>query len=155
MNIRDGAGVIERLLRRGKYRHVLEIGTYRGFTAAFMSQFCERVTTIDLKYGRMERYNDTFDRAALWANLGTDNIDLHLVENDDEKAALIAGLDFDFAFIDGDHDRPKADFELVKHCGAVLFHDYDGDNAVTRLVDALPHSEVEIRDIFALWTRHG
>ncbi len=65
MNIRDGAGVIERLLRRGKYRHVLEIGTYRGFTAAFMSQFCERVTTIDLKYGRMERYNEAFDRENL------------------------------------------------------------------------------------------
>jgi hypothetical protein len=78
------------------------------------------------------------------------------VKDDAEKAALVAGLDFDLAFVDGDHDEGVAvDFDLVKRCGAVLFHDYavsrKGRNAVMNLVDSLPRHEVEVIDIFAFW----
>ncbi len=47
---------------------------------------------------------------------------------------------------------------MVKKCGRVLFHDYEpnykpGHGHVFRLVDGLPKEEVQINDIFALWTR--
>lgn len=153
LNIRDGAGVFDALLGGRKYKTILEIGTYRGLSAAYLSQFCDKVITIDLKHGRMERGNDAFDRQAFWAGLGITNIDLHLVDSNEDKARLIAGLDFDFAFIDGDHiaPGPAIDFDLVKRCGAVLFHDYDRGNDVQKFVDTLPREQIEIMDIFAFW----
>jgi predicted O-methyltransferase YrrM len=153
LSIRDGAGVFERLLGGGKYKRVLEVGTYRGITAAFMAQFCERVMTIDLIDGRLERQPDVPNRYDIWDALGIWNIDLHLVGSKGEKAALIGRLDFDFAFVDGDHEGngPAEDFALVKRCGAVLFHDYGARNGVTALVNSLPRRQVMIMDIFAFW----
>jgi hypothetical protein len=118
-----------------------------------MAQFCESIVTIDLKHGKMEQDNQRFDRVRFWEALGITNIDLRLVCCDLEKTELIDSLDFDFAFVDGDHEgtAPAKDFELVKRCGTVLFHDYDGDNGVTALINSLPREQVEIFDIFALW----
>jgi predicted O-methyltransferase YrrM len=118
-----------------------------------MSQFVDRVITIDLKNGLLESNGEDFDRQAFWDSLGIDNIDLHLVENDAEKARVCAAERYDFAFIDGDHEgrAPALDFKLVRGCGTVLFHDYGAANGVTRLVDTLPRQQVEIIDIFALW----
>jgi len=155
LSIRDGAGVIEKLLGGGKYRRVLEIGTYRGVSSAYMSQFVDSVHTIDLRRGKMEQDAQVFDRVRFWEALGITNCSLLIVESATEKADVINGMvDFDFAFIDGDHDgeAPRIDFNLVKRCGAVLFHDCEGDNGVTKLIKSLPPNEVQIMDIFALWT---
>ncbi len=158
LNIRGGAGVFERLLAGKGYRTALEIGTYRGCAAAEMASYCERVITIDLKAGRLESLNETFDRAAFWASLGIANIDLRLVEDDAEKKALIDTIEFDFAFIDGAHDaRVRDDFEMVKRCGRVLFHDYDRRGIpdldhVYDFVNTLPRQQVQVLDIFAYWT---
>lgn len=153
LSIRDGGGVFERVLGGKGYRTALEIGTYRGVTAAWMSQFVDRVITIDLKHGLLEQHNQPFDREAFWASLAIDTIDLHLVADDAEKARVVAAADFDFAFIDGNHDAPAParDFALVRGCGTVLFHDYGANNGVTAFVDTLPRKQVEIIDIFALW----
>ena len=153
LSIRDGAGAIEQILGGGGYRRVLEIGTYRGVASAYMAQFCERVTTIDLAFGKMEQDGQMHDRVRFWEAMGIDNIDLRLIDSDGEKPALIGAQEFDFAFVDGDHEgeAPRRDFELVKRCGAVLFHDYGADNGVTALVNSLPRKQVEIIDIFAFW----
>jgi predicted O-methyltransferase YrrM len=155
LNLHDGASVLQRLLDGKGYRTVLEIGTYRGVSAAWMAQFCDRVVTIDLAQGQMHKHAPDFDRMAFWDALGIRNIDLHLVENDQAKGALINGLDFDFAFIDGDHRArgPAKDFELVRRCGTVLFHDCDPRNPsdVSRFVASLPRHQVEQIGIFALW----
>jgi len=159
LSIRGGAGVIERILGEGKYRHALEIGTFRGVGAAALSLYCERVTTIDLKHGQLEVMGEPFDRYALWEQLGRNNIDLHLVEDNAEKAEIVNALDFDIAFIDGAHQTAGVtfDFNLVKRCGTVLFHDYDrrggpGQDDVANFVDSLPKAQVQAMDIFALWT---
>jgi predicted O-methyltransferase YrrM len=62
-------------------------------------------------------------------------------------------LSFDFAFIDGDHsyDAVAADFEMVKRCGAVLFHDYVPGNEVARFIDELPQDQVSRMDMFGFW----
>lgn len=158
LNIRGGAGVFEQVLSGNGYRTVLEIGTYRGVSAAEMSRYVERVVTIDLKHGRQEQLGEHFDRKAFWRGLGIDNIELRLIRDDTEKAALINGLEFDFAFVDGAHDATVAnDFDLVKRCGRVLFHDYDSRGTAERdyvydFVNTLPKHQVQVLDIFALWT---
>lgn len=157
LSIRGGAHVFERVLSGKGYRTVLEIGTYRGCSAAEMAQYCERVITIDLEHGKLEQMGEAFDRRAFWDSLGIQNIELRLVENDAKKAKLIKGLEFDLAFIDGAHDQTVAnDFELVRRCGRVLFHDYDPrgrpdlDHAY-RFVNTLPKDQITVLDIFALW----
>jgi predicted O-methyltransferase YrrM len=158
LRIGDGARVLTEMLAELRPRVILEIGTYRGCTAAYMAQFCERVITVDLVHGLLERGGEAFDRHAFWRSLGADNIDLHLADAEAAKARLIERLHFDFAFIDGAHDfdSVRADFELVKRCGRVLFHDYDPaarpqKNGVHALVRTLPAGQVSVRGIFALW----
>lgn len=159
-SIRDGAGVFDSVFGGGQYPRVLEIGTYRGISTAYLAGLCERVTTIDLVEGRLEQLGQHFDRRAFWRQLAIDNIDLHLVKDDAEKAALIEQLDFDLAFIDGGKNDIAQDFALVRRCGAVLFHDVDrrGEvafDAVIDFVESLPPAEVQVMDIFALWrARH-
>lgn len=154
LSIGRGEAVFKKALAGRKV--ALEIGTYRGISAACMAQYCERVVTIDLKHGRLEDHDDPWDRKKFWASLGLENINLHLVGDDGEKAKLVRSLDFDFAFIDGDHgDGVLTDFELVKRCGCVLFHDYattKPDHSVFKLVNSLPKRQVKILGIFALWT---
>jgi len=158
LNIRGGAGVFERVLSGKGYRTALEIGTYRGVAAAEMAQYCERVVTVDLAHGKLERDGETWDRGAFWAALGVDNIELRRVRDDAEKKAMVDALAFDFAFIDGAHDRTvRDDFELVKRCGCVLFHDYDARGRpeldhVYDFVNTLPPRQLQVMDIFALWT---
>ena len=163
MNIRGGGGVIERVMAGKGIRTALEIGTYRGVSAAEMSQFCERVVTIDLRHGRMEQLGDTHDRATFWRSLGIDNIELRLVADDAEKRRVIEALDFDFAFVDGAHDaRVADDFAMVRKCGRVLFHDADDNrkraikpdasNSVFEFLETLPQEDLAFDDIFCLWT---
>lgn len=157
LSIRDGGGVFERVLGGRQYKVALEIGTYRGVSAAEISQYVDKVITIDLKHGKIERMGETFDRESFWRDLGITNIELHLVEDDEEKARLIHSLDFDFAFVDGAHDQTVAnDFALVNRCGTVLFHDCDRRGRpeldyVIDFVESLPKGEVERMDIFGLW----
>jgi predicted O-methyltransferase YrrM len=156
----EDAAVFEQLLAGKKYRTVLEIGTYRGCTAAEMSQYCERVVTFDLYHGRTEKDEQSVSRKVLWDSLGVKNVDLILVNDDAEKKARIAAMDFDFAFVDGAHDYESVrfDFELVRKCGRVLFHDYyaGGDDRnpddVYRFVNSIHYGRVTVFGIFALWT---
>lgn len=163
LNIRGGAGVFQRVLSGKGYRTVLEIGTYRGCAAAEMAQYCERVVTIDLRYGKIEMNDGAFDRYAFWDSLGVRNIEFHAISDDAEKKALVDMLEFDFAFIDGAHDRTVADdFALVKRCGRVLLHDADDNrlrshrsgasNCVYEFISTLPKERIRVMDIFALWT---
>jgi predicted O-methyltransferase YrrM len=158
LNIRGGAGVFERVLKGKGHKVALEIGTYRGCAAAEIAQYVARVITIDLEHGKLEADGELWDRDQFWQSLGVHNITFHAVSNDKQKAALVNSIEFDFAFIDGAHDRTVSnDFELVRRCGRVLFHDYDrrggpGQDHVCDFVDSLPKEQVEQIDIFALWT---
>lgn len=160
LRLPGGEEALREALEGKGYRTVLEIGTFIGCTAAAMSQYCKRVVTIDLVRGKLEQDGSRFDRMAFWKELGISNIEFKAVKDDVEKASVIAGLAFDFAFIDGAHDAAgvRKDFALVKRCGTVLFHDYDpsgrpGKQHVFEFVNALPAEEVRILGgVFALWT---
>lgn len=156
INIRGGAGVFEAVLAGKGYRTVLEIGTHRGCGTAEIAQFVEHVVTIDLHNGRLEKRGEPFDREELWRRLGVNNVSMVLVEDDDEKEKVVAGLDFDLAFIDGSHEYAdvRRDFRMVRRCGRVLFHDCDRNNPgqVLDFVDSLPADQRQQLDIFVLWT---
>lgn len=157
ISIRGGAGVLPAVLEGKGVRTALEIGTYRGVGAAELSQYVDQVFTIDLHHGKLEGNGERWDREAFWRGLGIENITQILVENDEEKAEFVSVLDFDFALIDGAHDATvKNDFELVKRCGHVLFHDADrrgkpDKDFVIDFIESLPKAEVIYRDIFAEW----
>lgn len=160
LNIRNGDEVIKSFIDEINPKTIVEIGTYKGFTTAFMSQFCDKVITFDLVDGRVEQVNDnSIKRQALWDDLGIKNIHQHLVKNNKEKAEIINNLDFDFAFVDGGHQYHEVslDFNLVKKCGNVLLHDYDftegpgQKNDVYDFINSLPKDTIIVRDIFALW----
>lgn len=158
MRLKGGGGMFEAVMSGKGYRTALEIGTYRGCAAAEMSQYCERVITIDLHNGQLEQGQEKWDRHTFWRTLGITNISLALVADDLEKAELIHRLDFDFAFVDGAHDERVAnDFFLVRRCGNVLFHDAEdggpGRSYVHDFLKMLPKDQVKMMDIFALWTR--
>ncbi len=160
MNIRRGGGVFEAVLNGHRDWVVLEIGTYKGVSAAALSEHCALVHTIDLRYGKLEKNGGTWDRRAFWDSLGADNIMFICVDNDKEKAGVIKHLQFDLAFIDGGHTASavQRDFDMVKHCGRVLFHDADDNgpgvqNDVHNFIMTLDQSKVLFMDrIFALWT---
>lgn len=139
-----------------KDRHVcVEIGTYEGFTAQILAEKCARVETFDIR--------DYLAKYKIWYMHNVKrNINFHLIKNDVEKEKLINDLSFDFAFIDGSHmEGIVKDFELVKKCGSVLFHDYNNQNEkvkelykhVIGWVDSLPENEVEIKPPFAYWEK--
>lgn len=134
---------------------VLEIGTYRGCAAAVLSQLCRKVITIDLVNGWLERQGEQFDRTGFWDSLGIGNIEFHPVRDEEQKAECIEAMRFDMAFIDGEHDDTvHRDFDLVRRCGRVLFHDVNPaqpkKNAVYSLVKDLG-AEVGFDGNFAYW----
>lgn len=110
---------LDRFLKKNKIKGktCLEIGTFHGVTAVVLSRYFDKVVTVDIL--------DSKYRQRVVDSLGIKNIEFHTVKDNEEKARLIKKLKFDFCFMDGDHEHDtEADFELVKNCGRVLFHEY-------------------------------
>lgn len=118
----------------------VEIGTYKGLSTALIAQFARRVHTFDTVDYR-EKYR-------IWKELKVSrNISFYLIKSrtmgkdtftsfagthiptgkEADIKTILDKIKFDIAFIDGEHNykNVKADFELVKKCGRVLFHDVD------------------------------
>lgn len=148
-------------LRNKNIKCAVEIGTYKGTATALLAFYADKVVTIDKK--------NYVDKYAFWIEYGVYcKIDSYIVEDDEDKADLLSRIDFDFAFIDGDHSERGvwADFELVKRCGRVLFHDYYEENSkfdlgtakiqgIVPLVNSLPDNELTIGRPFAYWEKNG
>lgn len=162
---------IFRSFLRGKtIRKAVETGTHFGVSACILAHYAERVATMDI---------NQFDNEAevLWKSLRiTDKIDYYILggKDDEKEKRLVLNEvgEFDFAFIDGNHrDGVILDWNLLKSCGRVLFHDYFTDPRIIPgmrpewgakispfildLVDSLPQNEVTIREPFAYWEKNG
>lgn len=128
----------------------LEIGTFHGITAVLLSQFFERVVCVSIdEMPVMKREIVDY--------LGIKNVAFYDAKNNAEKARFVHALDFDFCYQDGDHAHDTyTDFELVKRCGRVLFHEYwPLQPPVWNLVNSLPQAEVTRAryDCLAYWER--
>ncbi len=147
------------LLRGKKIKVAVEIGTYNGTTTALLAHYADRVITIDTC--------NYIDKYPFWFDYGVyEKIDSYLVTDDEDKADLLREIDFDFAFLDGNHSEKgvRFDLECVKKCGRVLFHDYyepyrkydvaaGSSRGVINVVSELPGDEVRIGLPFAYWEK--
>lgn len=130
----------------------LEIGTYQGITALVLSQFFRQVicVSVDTDKSRIIKRD-------IVEFLEIKNIHFIDADNNAEKRKAIEGLKFDFAFSDGDHVNDTVeDFNLVKRCGRVLFHEFwPLQPPVHNLVMSLPRDEVTFAhfDCFAYWEK--
>ncbi len=123
-----------------------EIGTWNGLTAAVLSRFFDRVVTVDIAHNKLKH--------EILAYLGIENVECIDIKDNAHKAKIAAGVDFDFAYLDGDHAHDtETDFDLVKHCGRVLFHEvWPHQEPVWKLVNGLPHGQVTYGGAgLALW----
>ena len=143
------AGLPERLY--GKFFNcILEIGTCRGVSAAVFSFYADTVITIDI----VGRHEVPYILAIAGAAARVIPV---VVDGEPAKNRLIRAATFDMAFIDGNHKAPhvQVDFDLVKKCGCVLFHDYPvsggGFRGGGECVDAITEGVVERCEPFAWW----
>jgi hypothetical protein len=163
LNLPDGEETIIKFMLKKPIHRAVEIGTFRGITSAVMSQCCYELITIDLRYGQYEDYKDKFEycntpyRTEVWEKLGIENIVSIQINDNTDKQNVINNNIFDFAFIDGDHsyEGVRDDFEMVKHCGRVLFHDYDkaeGKECPVRdFIHTIKDGKIETTKDFAYW----
>lgn len=116
--LRDGGEAIIAQVLEGKGIHcAVEIGTFHGISAQYISRFVDKVITIDVEERPETKLIREFCR--------NPKVEYFVVKNDEEKKELISRLDFQFAFIDGLHNHMvDFDAEITKHCGNLLFHDY-------------------------------
>lgn len=138
--------IFRNYLEGKEIKHAVEIGTWRGVSTAILSHYADKVSTVDIKY------YDMAPHVWIWAGIMS-KIKYHIVGGNEEKQKLLESLDFDFAFIDGEHsyEAVKLDFNCVKKCGRVLFHDYASNcPGVVKFIDEL--EGVEKNDPFAFWT---
>lgn len=123
-----------------------EVGTWNGLTAVVLSRFFRQVVTVDIAHNPLR-----FD---ILNHLGIKNVRCIDIRDNADKAAVVSDLDFDFAYLDGDHANDTlTDFELVRKCGRVLFHEcWPFQEPVWKLVHSLPHSQVRFGGAgLALW----
>lgn len=130
----------------------LEIGTYHGITAIILAQYFKRVVCVSV-----DNDPESLLKHEIVKHLGIRNIQFIDLDNNSQKRQQVESLKFDFCYMDGDHTHDThTDFELVKRCGRVLFHEYWPIQApVWNLVNSLPQDEVTRAeyDCFAYWNR--
>lgn len=140
----------EDFIRANEFRGecCVEIGTCKGLTALVLSRYFRRVVSIDTVEDRM--------RAQIAEALCL-NIEWVVVRDNAEKARVINSLQFDAAYVDGDHaNDTETDFALVERGGRALLHEHwAAQPPVVRLVERLRArgDRVTTAGKFALWTR--
>ena len=125
----------------------IEIGTCKGLTALVLARYFKEVVSIDVVPDP--------ERAIIAEFAEVRNVTFLTVALEEAKAAVIKGLKFDAAFMDGDHGRRTlSDYDMVKSCRRVLFHEYwRAQPSVWDLVNQLRASGgVVTKGKFALWT---
>jgi predicted O-methyltransferase YrrM len=130
-----------------KIKTVVEIGTFKGISAAYMKQFCSKVFTFDIE--------DYPQKYKVWKDLKIDGrIFFSIIENRQQIKEILDKIKWDFAFIDGSHtwEDARMDWELVNKCGKVLFHDVNKKAfaGVRKFVDSI---EAKIIGPIAYWTK--
>jgi hypothetical protein len=141
---------LEKMLTDNKVsgRCCFEIGTWNALTAAVLSQFFDEVVTVDVAHNALKR--------EVLAFLNIQNVRCVDILDNGQKAKVASRLDFDFAYLDGDHANDTgSDWELTRGCGRVLFHEcWPFQKPVFDLVNSLPPAEVVYGGAgLALWRR--
>lgn len=113
-----------------------EIGTWNGLTAVILARHFEQVITVDIV--------DNPVKHRIFKLLDIHNVRCLTIADNREKWEIARDVDFDCAYIDGNHaDDTQSDFETVKKGGRVLFHEvWPFQLPVWNLVKSLPFHQV-------------
>lgn len=151
---------------------IVEIGTHQGVSAAILSQFgfvrtydpvdwplrAEILRFLDVEHAVEFTLIPTCCEGREFAPATRTRA---IAEANAWIAAHLREQVFDVAVIDGNHDYASvaANFDAVRHCGAVIFHDYS-DNGfhrerTVRFVDGIRAGRVLRHPPFALWLEEG
>lgn len=143
----NGDEIIRKYITRKPVEVAVEIGTHKGIASAFISQFVDKLITIDI---------EKQDTNLVWDYLGIKNIEYHVIADDSEKRSLLEGIDFDFAFIDGDHGKGvMTDLDICKKCDRLLFHDINrGWSWPDKALGTLPQHEILTDGWFGYWEKN-
>lgn len=121
--------------------NIIEIGTYNGLGTVMLASIAkELVYTFDIVYRNCEFVWDLFKvRHKINNFIGTKE----QIAHDINFRLRRKNIKFDFAFIDGEHnyDAVSWDFNLVKRCGKVLFHDIH-DEGIGRFIKEIDAKRV-------------
>jgi predicted O-methyltransferase YrrM len=134
-----------------KINWAIEIGTCNGLGTLEIADVSVRVNTFDVAYRNAEYLWTLFPgmRCKIDYCCGPQaNIDFTIAE-----LKHYYGEHYNFAFIDGDHtyEAAKHDFELVRFCGRVLFHDVHGEGVGQFALKELGAKVVDDRGIYGYW----
>lgn len=127
-----------------------EVGTWHGLTAAILSRYFDRVVTVDIAHKPLKH--------EVLKHLGISNVECIDIEDNAGKAQAWKQLrgECDFAYLDGNHaDDTETDFNLVRSCGRVLFHEaWPHQRPVFEKIATLPPGEVSWNGMgLALWRK--
>ena len=130
-------------------KRLIEIGTAAGISATLLSEVAKEIWTFDLQ--------DYPIKKDIWNHFKISHkIYSYIIKDYLELAEIISHVDFDAAFIDGNHnyDWVVCDTFLLERCGYILFHDYHLES-VPRAIDGLikrKGGEVFVKGKYAFWT---
>lgn len=119
-------------------RVAFEVGTWNALTSVILSRYFDEVVTLDLAV-----YSNPLKHRIL-QYLGIKNVRCIDIKDNAEKARIAGRLEFDFAYMDGNHaDDTLTDWEVCKPAGRVLFHEcWPFQEPVFNLVHSLPQGQV-------------
>jgi len=142
-----GEWVLRRFLSQEPIKIAVDLGTAKGVSAALLACYADKVYTLDSE--------EILIANCIWDKFGIKNkIQFLRVPTNEDKTDILKNLDFDFAFIDDQHDYEgaKISFEATEKCGRVLFHDCcNGWPGVKKFVSTLPKEEMTFKNPFAYW----
>jgi hypothetical protein len=159
------------ILDKIDFNTAVEIGTYKGLSTVVLASKAKMVYTFDVYdweekdfiwdsfgfkdkiksfvLGKLKSKDMNIKGLDGWAIVGHHIDRIASRQNINKK---LQTLDFDFAFIDGWHDyeNVKKDFEIVKKCGKVLFHDYTRYLEINKFCDEIGAKPI---GCFAYWEK--